>query len=67
MNEEEVMRLYIKANGWSPSFGDEMDEVFRFALLLRETIIEECAKVCDGWTQADGDRCAEAIRAMEAS
>ena len=24
---------------------------------------EACAKVCDGWTNADGDRCAEAIRA----
>jgi hypothetical protein len=24
---------------------------------------EACAKVCDGWTHADGDRCAAAIRA----
>lgn len=24
---------------------------------------EECANICDGWTGADGDRCAEAIRA----
>ena len=24
---------------------------------------EECAKVCDGWLHADGDQCAEAIRA----
>ena len=24
---------------------------------------EECAKLCDEWTGADGDRCAEAIRA----
>lgn len=24
---------------------------------------EECVKLCDGWTSADGDRCAEAIRA----
>ena len=24
---------------------------------------EACAKVCDGWLHADGDRCAEAIRA----
>ena len=24
---------------------------------------EACAKVCDGWMHADGDRCAEAIRA----
>jgi hypothetical protein len=24
---------------------------------------EACAKLCDGWTHADGDRCADAIRA----
>jgi hypothetical protein len=24
---------------------------------------EACAQVCDGWTNADGDRCAAAIRA----
>ena len=24
---------------------------------------EACAKVCEGWTHADGDKCAEAIRA----
>jgi hypothetical protein len=24
---------------------------------------EACAKLCDGWTHADGDRCAAAIRA----
>ena len=24
---------------------------------------EACAQVCDGWLHADGDRCAEAIRA----
>ena len=28
----------------------------------REAEREACAKVCDGWTSADGDRCAEAIR-----
>ena len=28
--------------------------------ILRER--EACAKVCEGWTDADGDRCAEAIR-----
>ena len=24
---------------------------------------EACAKLCDGWTHADGDQCAAAIRA----
>lgn len=26
---------------------------------------EACAKVCDGWTHADGDDCAAAIRARK--
>ena len=34
-----------------------------FAHLVAEREREECAKVCDGWLHADGDRCAEAIRA----
>jgi hypothetical protein len=29
----------------------------------REAEREACAKVCDGWTHANGDDCAEAIRA----
>jgi hypothetical protein len=28
-----------------------------------ETEREACAKLCDGWTHADGDRCAANIRA----
>ena len=35
----------------------------KFAELVRADEREACAKVCDGWTHADGDRCAEAIRA----
>ena len=35
----------------------------RFAELVAAHEREACAKLCDGWTQADGDACAEAIRA----
>ena len=34
----------------------------RFAELVAAAEREACAKLCDGWTSADGDRCAEAIR-----
>jgi hypothetical protein len=33
-----------------------------FAAMVAATEREACAKLCDGWTSADGDRCAEAIR-----
>jgi len=34
-----------------------------FANLVASAEREACAKLCDGWTHADGDACAEAIRA----
>ncbi len=37
--------------------------VERFAALVAAAEREACAKVCDGWKQADGDACSEAIRA----
>lgn len=39
------------------------DDLAKFANLIAAEERESCAKVCDGWTNADGDRCAEAIRA----
>lgn len=35
----------------------------RFATFVAAAEREACARVCDGWTHADGDQCAEAIRA----
>lgn len=35
----------------------------RFAKLVAAAEREACAKVCDGWLHADGDACADAIRA----
>ena len=34
-----------------------------FAGLVTEMEREACARVCEGWNHADGDKCAEAIRA----
>ena len=34
-----------------------------FARLVTAFEREACAKLCEGWTQADGDACADAIRA----
>jgi hypothetical protein len=41
-------------------FDDYGLESFAAAIATAER--EACAKLCDGWTSADGDRCAEAIR-----
>ena len=39
------------------------DRLERFAALVAEREREACAKVCDGWMHANGNDCAEAIRA----
>ena len=39
------------------------EQLEKFAELVTAAEREACAKLCDGWTHADGDRCAEAIRA----
>ena len=36
----------------------------KFVSRIQAAERERCAKVCDGWLHADGDRCAEAIRAL---
>jgi hypothetical protein len=48
---------------WWSDECDLDDELMRFALLVAAHEREACAKVCDGWTGANGDVCAEAIRA----
>ena len=80
MTKEDIIRMYKEANGWSPEgFDRTVQELERFAELVRAderdramrenayvaTEREACAKLCDGWTQADGDRCAAAIRARK--
>jgi hypothetical protein len=49
--------------GLDPDLWNYTDAFERFAALVATAEREACAKVCDGWTHADGDRCAEAIKA----
>lgn len=42
-------------------------QLSRFAARIRDMTLEEAARVCDGWTHADGDVCAAAIRDLKGS
>ena len=56
----------VKTTGGYAIWTDEgwnTDLLERFAEILRQDEREACAKLCDGWTQADGDACAKDIRA----
>ena len=61
MNYEDIIAAWNnqadKHNQWS-DLGE--DEKLEWAMSLER---EACAKICDGWSHADGDECAEAIRA----
>jgi len=52
MNREDVIRMYEKANGWSPEGWDKtVDELERFATLVAEAEREACAaQVGQQWT-----------------
>ncbi len=50
---------FVKAIGT----GEVLPNLEAFAKLVAAKEREACAKLCDGWTHADGDKCAEAIRA----
>jgi hypothetical protein len=62
MTREEIIRMAREA-GLDPDLWNYTDAFERFAALVATAEREACAKVCDGWTHADGDRCAEAIKA----
>jgi hypothetical protein len=48
MNREDIIRMYEKANGWSPEGWDKtVDELERFAALVAAAEREACAKVCE--------------------
>ena len=47
----------------SHHFQDEPTKLERFAERIAAAEREACAKVCDGWLHANGDDCADAIRA----
>jgi hypothetical protein len=64
MDKEDIIRMAREA-GLDPDLWNYTDAFERFAALVATAEREACAKVCDGWTHADGDRCAEAIRARD--
>ena len=70
MTREEIIRLAREAGLIDPDlgecvtdFGDATDSILRFSALVAAAEREACAKLCDGWLHADGDQCANAIRA----
>ena len=47
MNKEDIIRMYAKANGWSPAaFTETLEELERFAALVASAEREACAEVC---------------------
>ena len=70
MNQEDIIRMAREVadkDKVDPYLNEFVvltpEELERFAALAVAAEREACAKVCDGWTHADGDRCAAAIRA----
>ena len=59
MTKEEIFALAEKADLYLASD----DSVINFAKLVAEKEREACAQVCENWSHANGDDCAEAIRA----
>ena len=46
MNRDEIIRIYEKANGWSPEGWDKtIDELERFAALIAASEREACAVI----------------------
>lgn len=60
MTKEDIIRMAKEAGFERTKMHGALE---RFAYIVAAAELEACAKLCDGWTQADGDRCAEAIRA----
>jgi len=59
MTKEEIFALAEKADLYLASD----DSVINFAKLVAEKEREACAQVCENWSHANGDDCAESIRA----
>lgn len=67
MNRDDIIRMYEKANGWSPEGWDKtVDELERFAKLVaaaeREACVKACDKLGDEYADANPADCAFAIR-----
>ena len=55
MTKEDIIRMYVKANGWSPEgFDNTVKELERFANLVAAAEREKCADELfnDGWGYA---------------
>jgi hypothetical protein len=60
MNRDDIIRMYEKANGWSPEgFDNTVKELERFAALVAAAEREACAKRLDA---IGCDHCATNIR-----
>ena len=67
MTHDDIIRMAREAGFREYLIQDSLSgEIERFAALVANHEREACAKVCDGWTHADGDICAAAIRARDA-
>ena len=62
MNREELDTLWFQAMRQSIEEGEDFIR-YHFAALVAAHEREACAMVCDGWMHANGNDCAEAIRA----
>ena len=67
MNRDDIIRMYEKANGWSPEGWDKtVDELERFAKLVAAAEREACAVACDKlgdeYADANPADCAFVIR-----
>ena len=59
-----MQEVGAKKSDLTPQTYDGFVDLFqRFAALVAAAEREACAKACDGWMHANGNDCAEAIRA----
>jgi hypothetical protein len=67
MNRDDIIRIAQEAGAFFDgdcSVYDMPEHCFeKFAALVAAAEREACAKLCDGWMHANGNDCAEAIRA----
>jgi hypothetical protein len=62
--EKQKVVEYMNSRAFATGHGDTIEDLLKeMEWQVAEREREACAKLCDGWTHADGDRCAAAIRA----
>ena len=62
--EREKVARWIIHKGYATGHGDTIEDLLtELEWQVAEREREACAKVCDGWMHANGNDCAEAIRA----